>query len=238
MTAHEIHALSGAYAVNALDDLERARFEEHLAACAECRAEVGSLQEATTLLAGLSEVAPSAGLRDKVLAEIRTVRPLPPLVARITPLRRRRWTNLVAAAAILGVLGGGTVVWHDVRSSSEQGPSVADKVIQASDVQLVNASLSKGVSASLFRSKQQGKAVIVTRNMPTAPSGKVYELWLRDRTGTLRPAGLMDKSGDAKVVLTGDAVNATGAGITVEPEGGSDAPTTAPIVVFDLKQST
>ena len=38
----EIHALSGAYAVNALDDIERAQFERHLAECAECRAEVAS----------------------------------------------------------------------------------------------------------------------------------------------------------------------------------------------------
>jgi len=39
MSTHEIHALSGAYAVDALDPEERARFEEHLAACAECQAE-------------------------------------------------------------------------------------------------------------------------------------------------------------------------------------------------------
>ena len=30
----EIHALSGAYAVDALDDIERAQFERHLATCA------------------------------------------------------------------------------------------------------------------------------------------------------------------------------------------------------------
>ena len=37
----DIHALSGAYAVDALDDVERARFERHLANCEACRAEVG-----------------------------------------------------------------------------------------------------------------------------------------------------------------------------------------------------
>ena len=41
----DVHALSGAYAVDALDDIERAAFERHLAACAECRAEVASLRE-------------------------------------------------------------------------------------------------------------------------------------------------------------------------------------------------
>ncbi len=40
----DVHALSGAYAVDALDDLERAHFERHLADCADCQAEVASLQ--------------------------------------------------------------------------------------------------------------------------------------------------------------------------------------------------
>ena len=49
---NDIHALSGAYAVDALDDLERAQFARHLAQCAECQAEVASLREAAALLAG------------------------------------------------------------------------------------------------------------------------------------------------------------------------------------------
>ena len=47
---HEIHALSGAYAVDALDPAEKAEFEAHLAACAACRVEVASLRESTALL--------------------------------------------------------------------------------------------------------------------------------------------------------------------------------------------
>ena len=46
----DIHALSGAYAIDALDDIERAQFERHLAECAECRDEVDSLREAAGLL--------------------------------------------------------------------------------------------------------------------------------------------------------------------------------------------
>ena len=77
----EIHALSGAYAVDALDDIERAQFERHLAECAECRAEVDSLREAAALLAETTAATPSDALRDRVLADIATVRPLPPLTA-------------------------------------------------------------------------------------------------------------------------------------------------------------
>ena len=40
----DIHALSGAYAVDAVDDIERAEFERHLATCADCREEVASFR--------------------------------------------------------------------------------------------------------------------------------------------------------------------------------------------------
>ncbi len=74
----DVHALSGAYAVDALDDIERAAFERHLAECADCRAEVASLRETAALLAETTAVEPPAALRDRVLADIATVRPLPP----------------------------------------------------------------------------------------------------------------------------------------------------------------
>ena len=50
--------------------------------------------------------------------------------------------------------------------------------------------------------------------------------------------GLLDASGDQELLLTGDASQATAAGITVEPDGGSKQPTTAPIALFDLTQET
>ena len=76
----DIHALSGAYAVDALDDGERTQFERHLAECPDCRSEVDSLREAAALLAETTATTPSAELRDRVLADIVNVRPLPPVV--------------------------------------------------------------------------------------------------------------------------------------------------------------
>jgi len=54
----DIHALSGAYAVDAVDDIERASFERHLASCPTCRAEVASLREASALLADAATTTP------------------------------------------------------------------------------------------------------------------------------------------------------------------------------------
>ena len=66
----DIHKLSGAYATDALDDLERARFETHLASCEDCRAEVAELREAAARLADTTATPAPASLRESVLAGI------------------------------------------------------------------------------------------------------------------------------------------------------------------------
>jgi anti-sigma-K factor RskA len=83
-------------------------------------------------------------------------------------------------------------------------------------------------------SREVGRAVIVTENMAPAPEGKAYELWLQTPAGELQPAGLMPDTRDATKLLDGDARRSTGVGITIEPEGGSEQPTTEPIAFFSL----
>ena len=51
MTNDQLHDLSAAYALDALDDEERAAFEAHLRDCESCRAEVGSLGNTVESLA-------------------------------------------------------------------------------------------------------------------------------------------------------------------------------------------
>lgn len=75
----DVHALSGAYALDALDAEETARFEAHLAACPTCAEEVAELRATAAVLGITTEVAPPASLRSAVLADISSIRPLPPL---------------------------------------------------------------------------------------------------------------------------------------------------------------
>jgi anti-sigma-K factor RskA len=65
------------YALGALDDSDRAAFEEHLATCAVCKAEVRELREVAGLLAtGVAQVAPPPSLRARILSDARSVRPI------------------------------------------------------------------------------------------------------------------------------------------------------------------
>jgi anti-sigma-K factor RskA len=236
----DIHALSGAYAIDALDDIERAQFERHLAECHECRAEVDSLREAAGLLAETSAAEPPAALRERLLAEVATVRPLPP-VTPPAPLRgsgRRRWlAPLVAAAAVVAALGAGGVVWHPWSDGTSQAPtlSAADRVRKAPDAVTVTRKVDGG-EATIVASKSLNQFVVSTEHLPPLPAGKVYEMWLQDADQGMVPVtgGLMTAA-DTTVVLKGDLANAVGAGITVEPAGGSKVPTSDPVALFSLE---
>lgn len=227
----DVHALSGAYAVDALDELERARFEKHLAECDDCRDEVASLRETAAALADDAAVEPPATLRAAVLAAAAQVRPLPPVVpepvaALLETPRHRRILAAVAAAIVL-VVGGSVAAWHPW---SDHTVPVAEQVLRAPDATRTTVKVG-AATATVVRSVSVGRAVVVTENMPAAPAGRSYELWL-ERGGHMLPAGLM--TGKSPQLLDGDAASATAAGITVEPAGGSAAPTTQPIALFDF----
>jgi anti-sigma-K factor RskA len=83
MTQHPWLEQTAPYALGALDDNERASFEEHLATCAQCAAEVRELQEVAGLLATAAKpVTPPPALRDRILADARAVSPISAASAR------------------------------------------------------------------------------------------------------------------------------------------------------------
>jgi anti-sigma factor RsiW len=244
MNNDDIHSLSGAYAVDAVDDVERARFEAHLAGCSQCRTEVASLRAAATELSSVTLTSPPPSLRASVLRDISSLRPLPPAVdastapasldskraerARRAPLRQ--WLVGVAAAAVLAT---GGLVWHPWSSGTSTVQLTAmEQVLQAGDAQHFEQKVGDA-TATVVRSPSLKRAVIVTANMPAAPEGKVYELWLQQGLTMVR-AGLMPAGQASTVLLEGDAASAKAVGITVEPAGGSDTPTLPPVAVIGL----
>ena len=86
----EPHTLAGAYAMDALDGQDRARFERHLERCEECTREVAGLHEATARLAGAAAVRPPDALREQLLAETARTRQLPPVTHGASPAPARR----------------------------------------------------------------------------------------------------------------------------------------------------
>ncbi len=151
--------------------------------------------------------------------------------------RRFRLAPLAAAAALIAAVGAGVIVtqpWDD--ESSQTQPTAVDQVLQAKDAEKYTNAID-GSEATLVRSPSLNKAVLVTKNMAPPPEGKVYELWLDHKRVGMVPAGLMTGGGEQKILLKGDPATALGAGITVEPAGGSDEPTLPPVTLFAFEQA-
>jgi hypothetical protein len=110
-THDEIRDLLGVYALDAVDDDERDLVRDHLAGCAQCRAEVQEHQEVATYLAHGGSDAPD-GLWERIADTLEEAPPTLRLVpaAGVPPQGRRRtrsWSLVAAAAAaaVVGVLG-------------------------------------------------------------------------------------------------------------------------------------
>ncbi len=241
----DLHKLTGAYAMDALDDLERARFEQHLAQCEDCRAEVAELRETAALLSETVATTAPAALRESVLAGIAHIRPMAPEVPQSAPTpladttagRGRGWMPFLVAAALALVVGIGAMVsqpWSNDDQVTQL--TAAEQVLQAPDAEEVFLDLGEAGRATVVRSKSEDRAVIRTEDMVSAPEGKAYELWFIDGD-EFTSAGLMSDDPDQTVVLDGSAADAAAIGITVEPESGSKQPTTDPIAVFDLEDA-
>jgi anti-sigma-K factor RskA len=140
----------------------------------------------------------------------------------------RQWLAGVAAAAVLAT---GSLLWHPWSSgTSTVQPTAMQQVLQAKDVQRFEKTVGTA-TATVVRSASLNKAVITVTNLPGAPQGKVYELWLQ-QGNTMVKAGFIPNGSSNTVLLQGDAATATGAGITIEPAGGSSTPTLPPVALI------
>lgn len=254
MTNADVHALSGAYALDALEPAEVAAFEEHLESCSTCRDEVRSLREAAGALALDVAETPPASLRSSVLAGIKQVRPLPPVgdapapaaatappdeLAAVRERRSRRTSPwLVGVAAALTLIAGGAVVRtvqldNQLDSVAAQAAEVT-AVLTAPDATTTSASVTTGGRAAVVSSASLGKSVLVTDGMAPAPAGRTYQIWYLSDSGAPTSAGFVPDGERSAVVLRGDLAGASGVGVTVEPVGGSAAPTTTPVLAVAI----
>lgn len=233
----DLHDLAAPYALDALDEAEREQFEEHLSSCPACRHEVAELQEAAVALSEGMELAPPADLRRRVLDQVAVEAAgsgpsAGELVETETAQRqrpRRGWWLAAAAAVVVGV---GT--WGAVELLA--APDPATQIVQAQDAREYDARTPEG-DLTVIASAAQDAAVL---RLPTAladpPRGQVYQAWYVGADGSARSAGVLaeDALEEGETVLEGSLTGAAAVAVTVEPEGGSQQPTSEPFVVVPL----
>lgn len=242
----DVHTLSGAYAVDALDFREAAEFEEHLEQCAACREEVAELQHAAAQMGAVVTTIAPPTLRSRVLAGVERVPQLPPRVASLAsdavtvpgpvPLRRRVPARglLAAAAAVVALAVGGVIVSDAMRDDNVPLAGDVVQVFEADDARSATVDTSNGGKVRVAISTTEGQMALDTTDLPDLGPRQVYQLWTV--VGDIaQPAGVLeDPEAGAWMDLPREG---TTVAITIEPMGGSERPTSAPIVTVDPAES-
>ncbi len=247
----ELHHLAGAYALDALDDIEAQAFERHLRTCDSCRRDVVDYRATAAELGSIELRTPPPDLKARLFAELDSVpqmsRALPERPAgssgsvaelrhaqRRSARRGRILTAVAASVLVLAGLAGAALL----RSTDGNG---ADDVLAAPDAIRTDLEGEAGTLA-VFWSPERDRAVVRGTGLPDAGDGKTYALWFVDAEG-VTAAGLftpVDGAVDA-VVEVGDVDGGTerppagtGWGVTIEPDGGSPQPSGEILFLGDI----
>ncbi|GAA1829460.1 anti-sigma factor [Agromyces salentinus] len=262
----ELIDLAPAYALDALDEFERARFERALPGSPELQAEVDSFR---AIAAGLGDdVAPlapppslKAGLFDRLdsapqeqraagpaapqgradVAEPAPFAPAEPVRAEPAPVAdlgerrsRRRLAIALSSAAAAVLLITSVVVGANWFGPNGWGAEREMSTIAAApDAQQTTAEVAGGGEVTLVSSAELGRSAVLVDGLEQLGDEETYELWYIDESGPVS-AGTFDVPGDGETwrVLEGDFAPGVVVGITVEPAGGSEQPTTEPVAVI------
>jgi anti-sigma-K factor RskA len=240
---HDLHTLTGAYSLDAIDGGERDRFEHHLHRCQSCEHEVRGMQETATRLGVAVARQPPPGLKVAVLAAAaRTRQHPPPVEVRPLPEPRARWRPRLAvtvaalATAVAVVLGVTLGVQRSQLDQARAQQREVAAVLGAAGARIVTERTSLGGTATMVVSRRLNKMIFTASGLPALSDARVYQLWLMEPDGGAVSVGLLQlaRGGQAAPVLADGPPTGDRVGLTVEPAGGTTKPTTTPIVALSL----
>lgn len=234
----EAHTLAGPYAMDAISEPDRVRFERHLAGCDECRREVAGLREATARLAAATAASPPPAMKERVMAAAAATRQQPPLASPPTASRpwharrrvRIRLALAAAAAAVAGVavfLGVSNGSMQDQLDQDQASSQQVAAVLTARDATMKTGAVRGGGTVTIVMSHSMRELVFTAADLRALPAAWGYELWLAgpagDRPVVMLPAGRHGMAGPvvASGLRPGDHLV-----LTAEPSGGASRPTT------------
>lgn len=142
-----------------------------------------------------------------------------------------RWVPrlLAAAAAVVLIAVGGVVV--NQQATQEPESTLAAPVMQVFEAQDANTATMRttnGGEVSVATSPTLGKMAVDTDELPEPGEGNVYQLWSTADGQTMESRGLLEEpKAGAAMDMPEPGVEVA---ITVEPEGGSEQPTSDPIM--------
>lgn len=233
---HDLLDLAYPYALDAVSDAERTAIEQRVTV-ADREIEqaftsvVRDVHDAMGELSILDATEPAPELEARILAALDRARPGDPAAAvpitRATRRPRIRW--LAAAAAVVAAAGVAGGIIAQQHGSQIPSPPSASQIIADPDSHTAQAPLDNGGMLMVHASPEMGAATVAFDNTPPAPEGRVYQLWVVPANGDPRSAGVMDQMPTDSAPMVATYTGGDTLAVTVEPAGGSSAPTTNPI---------
>lgn len=238
----EILELIPAYAIGATDAEETALVETNLAYCPDAEAELALYNDVISdvLLMPEKLVTPPPALEQKIMA------------AAIPKPRRsvsiRGW-RVAAVIAILWAIG--FTIWglqqasermdtEDELAAAEARNEALQALLQGSDNEVVlTANVENEFSARLRWNNEEDIGLLETNNLPPVSEDETYQAWiLAGDSAVSLGAFEIDENGDALVIvdLPFDIEPFQSIGVSVEPLGGSETPTTTPLLIGRLSE--
>ena len=233
------------YALGLAEDPERDEIRAHLdRGCEVCMSEMKHARELVALLGGTpSPAAPSPKLRRRILASVGVEQ------------RGFGWAPLLAGSTIMCLAAAiyfGGREWdfsRQVVRLTEQARAQnielthlneAFALMNGADTVVTSFGEKKPVpKGRLYYNPSKG-ALLIASNLPPAPAGKAYELWLIPKAKGASPvrAGMFQSLNDGTVMrlMAGpiDANTNAAIAVTMEVEAGVDAPTGSILIVAPL----
>lgn len=240
----DVAALITAHALGALEPDQSELAERHIATSDACRrAYEDALETSAALALAVADGEPPADLRGRIVAAARAERsqdsPVRSLRA-VAPRRRSRFAGLltpsggfalvgVAAAIVFALIA---VSQHNSASSARDRQEALVAILSGTDARVVPLASSSGGQASGRVIVSQGRAALIS-SLAAAPAGRTYQAW-GFPSGGGEPVPLPTFSRKGAVVILNGVGGYSKVAVTVEPSGGSQAPTSAPLAAASL----
>jgi anti-sigma factor RsiW len=235
MNHDELKALIAPYVLGAVSPEEERQVRSHIMSCEDCLQEAEGYSGAAAALALAVDEAPlPAGFEDAVLAQVEEITPgragspatLPWWARWRTPLLAGAAAALVACVVFAGA-------FFAARGQLRQYEDAIPPLVHGEGIRLAGP----GGAVARMVPTADGATLFAT-GLDEAPDRHTYQLWLMEcvdpadiETCDPESAGTFDVSGGIAVLETGTTLEGYDrAAVTVEPEGGSDAPTTLPVI--------
>jgi Anti-sigma-K factor rskA len=235
MNCEELRDHYELYGMGVAEEPERGEIRAHLdRGCEVCMRETKRAREVASLIGASADAAvPSPKLRRRILASVGVEQ---------RSFGWAPWLGLLAALSLVATF----YFEARERSSLEEVANLRNEMRQqAMDLTRLNEAMSvingSDTKQVNFGAGAKGKVyvnpglgvVLIASNLPPAPAGKAYEMWVIPKGAKPVPAGLFQSQQDGSAMHTQLGpldINGVTIAVTLEDQAGAAQPTSTPVI--------